>query len=148
MISSRSAGSRLLSALVVVIVAAALPGCGEETAGDAIIDVTRQFAADAKAGDWNGACGALSARARAEMAAGGAVVGGKGCAEVLSRAAALDDSPEVLGKVDGDDVKISDIKIAGDRATAEVLPVFDDGEPTTRYVREDGEWKLDTETGR
>jgi hypothetical protein len=129
--------------VTVLVAAASFTGCGEESGSDPITEVTRQLAADAKAGDWKRACDAMSARARAEFAAVGAELGVKGCADAIARVAALDDSPEILGKVDGEDVKVSNVKITGDRATAKVLPSFDDTDPVAHYVRENGAWKLD-----
>lgn len=136
--------TRLLvcAALALPAAVATLAGCGEESSGDAIIDVTRQLAADGVAEDWKGVCDALSARARAEFAAVGAELGGTDCADAIARVAAGDDSPEIL-VADGKDVKVSNIEITGDRATADVRPSFNPDDPTVHYVREDGAWKLD-----
>jgi hypothetical protein len=125
-----------------VLVAAASPaGCGGGNDGDAeqITDLTEQFAADARAHHWKAVCDAMSAKAKASITAGGGLVGAGDCAAIIGRLYALDDSPEALSA----DVRVSNIDVTGDRATARVTPTFPGEDPTLRYVREDGAWKLD-----
>jgi hypothetical protein len=140
-----------LCLLVVVLslsVPALLGACGESSAEDEITRVTEQFAADAEDKNWKGVCDALSADARAELAAAAADLGAGGCAAVMARLYALDDDPEILGTSGGEDITLSDVDVGEDRATAEVSPVLAGENPRVRYVREDGDWKLDLDPVR
>jgi hypothetical protein len=131
--------SFILAFLLVVVASSA--GCGGGHEGDAeqITGLTKQVAADARQKDWKGVCDAMSAKARASVMAGGEFVGARDCAAIIGRFYALDDSPEELSG----DVKVSNVKVTGDRATADVTPTFAGQDPTLRYVREGGEWKVD-----
>jgi hypothetical protein len=137
-----------LFVLLLLSAPALLIACGDSSADDEITQLTKQFAADVEDEDWESVCDAMSAEAAAEVASGAAVVGGGDCAAVMARLYALDDSPEILPTSGGDDVTVSRVKVTGDRATAEVEPAFEGQDPTMRYVREDGEWKLDVTPGR
>ena len=133
------------SLILVLLVVATFTGCGKDSDVAQITDLSKQLASDARDKDWKGVCEALSAKARAQITIGGVFLGGGDCAEVVARLAALDDDPEGFGTAGGDDVKVSNVKVTGDRATADVTPTFDDEDPTTRFVREDGEWKVDAD---
>lgn len=130
--------------LLLLVVAASLMGCGNSSDRDEITKLSKQMYADAKDKDWEGVCDALSTKAKAEIAVAAAFFGGGGCPAVVAAAFALDDDPGNLGEIDPDKVKVTNIKISEDRATAQVTP-SDDEDPTTRYVREDGEWKVDAD---
>ena len=136
---------RQRSLILVWLVVATFIGCGKDSDVAQITDLSKQLASDARDKDWKGVCDALSAKARAQITIGGVFLGGGDCAEVVARLAALDDDPEGFGTTGGDDVKVSKVKVTGDRATADVTPTFDDEDPTTRFVREDGEWKVDAD---
>lgn len=137
---------RLRSPMLVflILVASSLTGCGKE-GGDVeqITDLTRQFAVDTRQKDWNAVCDAMSAKARASIAAGGELVGADDCPGIIGRAYELDDRPEELSG----DVSVSNVKVMGDRATADVTPTFAGENPNLGYVREDGDWKLDYTVG-
>ena len=137
-----------LLTLVLLSVTAALVACGESSAEDEITNVTKQLAADTEDKNWKGVCDAMSAKAQAEFAAVGETLGGGDCATVIARLYALDDSPEILPTSGGKDLTVSDVKVTGDRATADVRPTFPGVNPRVHYVRVNGDWKLDADPGR
>jgi hypothetical protein len=130
--------SFVLAFLLVAVASSA--GCGGQD-GDAeqITDLTQRVAADVRDRDWKAVCDALSAKAEAGVMAGAEFVGADDCAEAIGHLYALDDSPEELSG----DVKVSNVVVTGDRATADVTPTFAGEDPTLRYVREEGDWKVD-----
>jgi hypothetical protein len=137
-----------VSALVTVSVA----GCGSDKGSadkpsDAqqITAVAKQFATALRAGDWKRACDTLSKRANAELASAARPLGAKssGCAAAF---AAIDKVPgDDLRKLDPAKLRVSDLKVHGDRATGNVTPTVDHEDPASRFAREGGDWKLDTD---
>jgi hypothetical protein len=138
----------LLAVAALAAASLALAGCGSKgTDQQQITALTRGFLADAKSHDWKGVCGAMSTKARMQMTIVGAFLGAKGCEGTMKTALTLGGDDQ-LKKVSPDQVRVTRLRITGDHATAKVLPALGDGS-TTRFVREDGNWKLDADaTGK
>lgn len=144
--------NRLRLAVVSALVTVSVAGCGSDTGStdkqsdsQQITAVAKQYETALRDGDWERACDSLSRRANAEVASAAVPLGakGSGCAAAF---AAIDKVPgNDLQRIDPDKARVADIKINGDRATAKVTPTFDNSDPAARFVREGGDWKIDTD---
>jgi hypothetical protein len=144
--------NRLRAAVVSMLVIVSVTGCGSDEGStdkpsDAqqITAVAKQFETALRSGDWQRACDSLSRRANREVASAAGPLGakGSGCAAAF---AAIDKVPRSdLRRLDPDKVRVADIKIHGDRATANVTPRVDNSDPAARFAREGGDWKVDTD---
>jgi hypothetical protein len=138
---------RTISAALATALALSVAACGGGGGSDAdqIRDVAQGFVRDAKSKDWNGVCGALSTKAKAQLSIAAVFFGGGDCATTMKTVFSLD-SGNSLSKIAPDAIRVRRLKITGDHAVGEMVPSTD-GDATTRFVREDGRWKLDAEPG-
>ena len=97
---------------------------------------------DVKSKNWKGACEAFSKNARAQVAVLQNTIQAPDCATTLGTA--LTQPGNQLGKINVDAIKVTNLKITGDKATADVTPSVDK-DPTTYFVKEDGQWKIDAD---
>lgn len=112
---------RLERAVAICLIAAAGPalvGCGESDSEKITAIV------EAVGGDPVKGCENASER----------LLEGLGGEEACKRAAEADDGA-------GSDVEVRSVKVDGDRATAKL--VTKNGDQTARFVRQDGDWKID-----
>jgi len=132
--------SVLAAASIIVVLFA---GCGgdDDKANDPA-GVAKQFVSDVKSKDWKGACEAFSKAARAQVAVLQNTIQAPDCATTLGTA--LSQPGNQLGKIDANSIKVTNLKITGDKATADVKPSVDK-DPTTYFVKEDGQWKIDAD---
>lgn len=133
----------LVLALVPATVAAGCGGGGGGSDEDQITKVTRDFVADVKAGHWDDVCDSLSAAGTKQIAQTGALLGETDCPKIVAKAFAISDD-DAYDKVDPDGIQLKNLKIDGDHATAETVPSMGD-DPISRYVKEDGHWKVDAD---
>jgi hypothetical protein len=138
---------RTPSAALAIAIALSLAACGGGRGSDAdqIRDLAQGFVRDAKSKDWNGVCGALSAKAKAELSLAAVFFGGGDCAKTMETVFSFDGGAS-LAKIEPGQIHVTGLKITGDHAVGRMVPATD-GDPTTRFVREDGRWKLDADPG-
>ncbi len=130
-------GPRLAAGMLCA--AAALVSCGgQKSDAGQIQDVTKQFASAIKDKDYGKACDQLSAKAKAQISSEGAVVGGQGCVDTLTKVMTLADPKDVKSITD---VHLTDVKVSGSKATGK------SGGDTTSFVKEGGVWKIDADSG-
>ena len=67
-----------------------------------------------------------------------------GCAGGASGVALTQPGNNGSRRSTSNDVKVTKLKITGDKATADVTPSADK-DPTTYFVKEDGSWKIDAD---
>jgi hypothetical protein len=134
---------RLFEAVLVIVFGTAVVACGgSESDAEQIEEVSKDLAAAVRDKDWPEACDLLSTKAKAQLEVAGALLGGGDCPEIIDKAVALGDGER--SSPDPDRIRVAEIKIKNDRATARVTPSTD-GDPLTRYVKEDGDWKIDAD---
>jgi hypothetical protein len=121
--------------IVTCLLAVAAGGCGSRSDEKQIAAVTSDMVSALKAKDWKRVCDQYSTKARKELEAMSDFVDAEGCEETVKKVHALI-GDDVVRNMSG---KISGVKIDGLTATGRV-----NGE-TTRYVKENGEWKLDAD---
>jgi hypothetical protein len=114
----------------------ALAGCGGG-GGDDTQQVTDAVTAFVAAGDHHDAAAACALLAKQELQAVHKLGGGGSCASVVGK---------LLTHASGDiKVKVDQVRVQGDRATADVTIRQGTGPPHSQsllLLREDGEWKL------
>jgi hypothetical protein len=135
--------TRLPQALAPLLLAATLlAGCGK---GDSeqISDLVERQAEANRVNNTTDICELLSERAQAEVAAAAKALGAKGtdCPTQLAALGAADEDADPVPEPSA--VKVTNIEISGDRATARVSPVGPDADPVASFVREGDDWKLD-----
>jgi hypothetical protein len=129
----RASATALAAALILCL---ALAGCGGGGGDDTeqVSDVVRSFV---DAGNHRDAAAACALLARQQLQAMRKVGGGGDCATVVGSL--------LTGASGNTSVKIDQVRVDGDRATADVTVRQGDGPPRSSsllLVREDGEWRL------
>jgi len=126
-------GRRSLIALIVAALALGAAGCGGSEEDDAKSTVEDYLEAVTK-GDGDKACSLVTAQTKKNIEKGG-----RKCGETIS---ALNEGPgrQVLQQFK--DAKVENVKINGDRGTADIK--VKQLTQKTNLRKEDGEWKLDS----
>jgi hypothetical protein len=124
----------LTACLVLAFAVVACGGGGSDE--DQIKDVTSDLASAFEDKDWDQVCELFSSKAKRQLEAAGALLGGKGCEDTIGKAAAFAGDDDAL---DFGNVEATNVKVTGNTATA------DTGDETTHYVKEDGDWKIDAD---
>ena len=126
-----------LPALVVSSVVIVLAACGDSDPSEPVRDYLQAVVDQ----DGEQACEQLSEDLRSEIEnSAAAQSSGRGCAEVMELAAALNPS---LTTSDVEEVEI-DVEEDGDEATATLVNPLVEREETIELVKEDGEWRIAT----
>ena len=113
---------------------ALLAGCGGGSDEDDIKAVGTDLVSAVKDKDWQGVCDKFSAKAQQQLEKAGAALGSKDCPGIMKQL--FSDAKESDFK-NAD--KITDVKVNGNTATGKA------GDDETRFVKEDGEWKVDVD---
>jgi hypothetical protein len=143
---------RTLSIALLSAAALAVGGCGGDDSGGGggggddesqIRNVITSYAAAVADRDGDKACGYLTDTARQQIEAVADSLDADGCAgvmEKLTEQASSDDRDQLK------DIKVTSVKIDGDRATVQVEAAGEKGDPST-VVKQDGDWKIDADMG-
>jgi hypothetical protein len=144
--------ARTLSIAVLSAAALAAGGCGGDSGGGGggggddesqIRDVITSYASAVADRDGDKACGYLTDTARKQIEAIADSIDAEGCAgvmEKLTEQASKDDRDQLK------DLKVTSVKVEGDRATVQVEAAGEKGDPST-VVKQDGDWKIDAQMG-
>lgn len=133
-----------LPALAALLLVAALPaGCGKGDDTGQITDLVKRQAQANRTKSYTRVCADYSERAKSRVAVAAKLLGAKGtdCATQLATLVALDDDPDPAPSPES--MKVTNIDVSGDRATARVSPIGPDADPVAHFVREGGDWKVD-----
>ena len=123
---------------------AALAGCGGSDKPDSeqIQSLARSWAGNLHNKKWNEVCKDFSAGAHAQIRQVAQQLQVTSCMEVMQAAFGRTGAP--LQNVSPDSVKVTNIKVNGAHATADVSPSADRN-PMTYFVKEKGDWKIDAD---
>ena len=105
--------------------------------------MARGFAGDVHDKDWTGVCSAFSKKAHEQVQAAAAALKVQDCQAVV-QTAFTQSAGNRLETIDADTVKVTNIKVDGKKATADLSPSAD-RDPTTYFVKEGGKWKIDAD---
>jgi hypothetical protein len=135
---------RLLSALALPLVLLAFTGCGGDDKSDTeqIESLARDWAGNIHDKDWNSVCKDFSTNAHAQIRQVANELKVTSCLDVMQAAFGRPDNP--LQNVSAGSVKVTNIKIDGDKATADMTPSAD-RDPTTYFIKEKDAWKIDAD---
>jgi hypothetical protein len=144
---SRRASSLLLIPVLVV----AFAGCGggddnsttTGTPSEQITAVAKNYVGDIHDKKWKDVCNAFSKAAMAQVNTLVQSLQAPGCPEALATTLSQPGN-NALEKADKNSVKVTNVKVNGDHATAIVTPSADK-DPTTYFVNENGVWKIDAD---
>ena len=137
--------SRPLSALLLgAVLVATQVGCGgdDKSDSDQVEAVAHSWAGAVHDKNWDGVCRDFSQAAHMQIRQIAAQLEVTSCAAVMQTAFTRPGNP--LQNISSDKLKVTNIKVNGSHATADVLPSAD-RDPTTYFVKEKGAWKIDAD---
>jgi hypothetical protein len=134
---------RPLLAALACLALAPIAACGDSGASDEdqIKDTVSGFYTAFAEGKGDTACGFMSANAKAQLLKSTKALGVTTCAKGIEAAAGF--LPAKLSN-QIKSLKATDVKVDGDKATANPEPKITNAK--LLLVKEDGDWKLDTDT--
>jgi hypothetical protein len=134
---------RPLSALAALLVVLSVAGCGgDKSDSDQIKSLARDWAGNIHDKNWNDVCKDFSLNAHAQIRQVAQQLRVTSCSEVMQAAFGRPDNP--LQSVTADQVKVTNVKVDGTHATADMTPSADK-DPMTYFLKEKGDWKIDAD---
>lgn len=128
-------------ALLLAVSSGCAAGRGEDDA-DRVASVVREYVVALKAEDYAKACALFTRASRRKVHDAAWMVGDRLCPEWLRHGYALNrDDAEAIRRIDPERLRVKDVHVVGDAATAVATPSPED-DPTIHLTREDGRWHV------